>query len=293
MELLQIIYFCDAAETQNFSKTAHKFQVPPSNISQSVHRLETELDTEFFKRSANRIVLNEQGKLFYERTKKALALLDEAKKVINDAGNTVGGEIKICVNTNRQIVTQTIEKFREIYPNVSFVLNHDISSVMDFDLIIGDDMIGRNTLKKQLLLEDKIVLAISKDNPLSQKNRIYVEDLRNQRFITMTNHSSLYRHTERICKAMNFVPDIAIQCDDPFYVRKYVALGLGIAFIPYISQRGQFPDNVVFKDAGNYKRKTFVYWNPKSHMTKAVKSFLEALTEEFKTATEKEKLILL
>lgn len=46
MELLQLTYFCDAASTQNFSQTAKRLNVPPSNISQSVKRLEEELGAE-------------------------------------------------------------------------------------------------------------------------------------------------------------------------------------------------------------------------------------------------------
>ena len=45
MELLQHKYFCDAAETEKFSRTAEKFLVPISNISQSVKRLEKELES--------------------------------------------------------------------------------------------------------------------------------------------------------------------------------------------------------------------------------------------------------
>ena len=48
MELLQLKYFCDAAQSENFSKTAKKFGVPTSNISQSVKRLEKELSTPLF-----------------------------------------------------------------------------------------------------------------------------------------------------------------------------------------------------------------------------------------------------
>jgi len=67
MELLQLKYFCDAAETQNYSKTAKKFYVPTSNISQSVKRLERELGVELFEHRANRIVLAESGKRFMKR----------------------------------------------------------------------------------------------------------------------------------------------------------------------------------------------------------------------------------
>ena len=43
MELLQLQYFCDAAERESFSATAKAYFVPPSAVSQSVKRLELEL----------------------------------------------------------------------------------------------------------------------------------------------------------------------------------------------------------------------------------------------------------
>ena len=54
MELLQLRYFCDAAQTQNFSKTAKKYLVPTSNISQSIKRLEKELGCELFEHRGNK-----------------------------------------------------------------------------------------------------------------------------------------------------------------------------------------------------------------------------------------------
>ena len=56
MELLQLTYFCDAAATQNFSQTAKRFNVPPSNISQSIKRLEEELGVPLFTRSATLVL---------------------------------------------------------------------------------------------------------------------------------------------------------------------------------------------------------------------------------------------
>lgn len=45
MELLQLVYFCSAAETENFAEAAKKCGVPAASISHSVKRLETELGT--------------------------------------------------------------------------------------------------------------------------------------------------------------------------------------------------------------------------------------------------------
>ena len=75
MEILQLKYFCDAAQTQNFSKTAKKFLVPPSNISQTIKRLEKEVETTLFERHANKIKLNDAGLLFYKNAKTALNIL--------------------------------------------------------------------------------------------------------------------------------------------------------------------------------------------------------------------------
>ena len=72
MELLQLKYFCDTAETQNLSETARKYSVPPSNISRAIKRLEAELDCVFFDHLSNKIFLNEQGKMFYERSRRRL-----------------------------------------------------------------------------------------------------------------------------------------------------------------------------------------------------------------------------
>ena len=55
MDLLQLKYFCDSAESQNFSQTARKYQVPPSGVSQSVKRLENELGTPLFERKNNKV----------------------------------------------------------------------------------------------------------------------------------------------------------------------------------------------------------------------------------------------
>lgn len=44
MELLQLKYFKDAAELENFSKTAKKNMVPQPSISYAIKKLEDELD---------------------------------------------------------------------------------------------------------------------------------------------------------------------------------------------------------------------------------------------------------
>ena len=64
MELLQMKYFYDTANSGSFTKTAEKYMVPTSSVSAAVKRLEKELGCELFDRSANKITLNDEGKSF-------------------------------------------------------------------------------------------------------------------------------------------------------------------------------------------------------------------------------------
>ena len=276
MELLQLRYFCDAAQTQNFSKTAKKFLVPTSNISQSVKRLENELGVELFEHRANKIILADAGKRLYDKASKAIGLLDEAEREIKSEQNEIGGEIKLLVFCNRRLVTKAIECFKSDHPQVSFVLRHELEADMDFDMLISD-VCPYEYSEKRLLAHEDNLLAIGKDNPLSRVANLSARDLANERFISMPKGRSLYSITNSICQDAGFTPNISIQTDDPFYIRKYVELGLGIAFVPSCSWKGLFSDNVALKKIGDLSRNTYIYL-PKEHKSRpCVADFLSVL----------------
>lgn len=280
MELLQLIYFCSAAENENFSKTAKEYSVPASNISQSIHRLEKELGVTLFDRSANKIKLNSRGRLFYEKTKSSLSLLNEAKVKVSSEDD-ISGEIRILVETNRRIVTKAVEKFITKYDSVSFFINNSVDENIDnYDIIITDRIITKKHFKSKLLITENILLAMKEENPLAKKENLSVSDLENERFITMNTLSGVWKVTNEICTKAGFSPNIVIQSDDPFYVRKYIEMGLGIAFIPSTSWKGMFSDDIIFKDIAGYMRNTYAYHNTQRYFSNAARSFLNALTRE-------------
>ena len=242
MELLQMRYFCDSAASQSFSATAKKYGVPPSDISQSIKRLEGELGVSLFTRRANRVELNPKGRELLSRLTEALNIIDSA--VEEFSGIHTRERLTICINTNRRIVMSAIEKYRLEHPNVDIVASHFTdTNASDTDFIISNDASEPSGFEKRLLLEEKIMLAVS-SNDDTEPRELNIETLSDAPFISMTERSSLYSITNRICQHHGFTPHIAVMSDDPFYVRKCVELGLGVAFVPSISWRGQFSPSV-------------------------------------------------
>lgn len=277
MELLQLKYFCDAAETENFSKTAKRFMVPVSNISQSVKRLEKELKKQLFTRSSNKIKLNESGLSFYKNIKTALDLIDSGTKTVQNS--YVPETIKINISVNRQIVMKVIEKFQKLYPTIKFIVSHSIlQNINDFDIIVTDKELDTVYIRQEAT-QEKLLLAYNKDF-FNLPQKINGTELEKYSFITMQMDTSLYNCTRNVCNALGFEPNIVLQSDDPFYVRKCIELGLGIAIVPSLSWNEQFSNCVKLQNIGNYKRKIYVY--QKRSVNEHLQKFNDLLIENFK-----------
>ena len=282
MELLQLKYFCDAALNENFSLTAKKFNVPPSNISQGIKRLENEIGVPLFNRRANKIILNETGKEFYKKVSKSLVILSDAVAEAKDEVNS--GRIKICINSNRRVVMEAAEKYRREYPGVEIITSHFTDSIQDdFDIII-DSFDGHiyDEYEKRLMISEDIMLAVMKNSKYAELEEIDISDLAGEAFVTMNEKSNLYSLTNSICADFGFKPRIAVQGDDPFYVRKCIEAGLGVSFVPSFSWKGQFSDNVVLKKISGYIRETYIYTNKSKYMPIYIRKFIDALVNECK-----------
>jgi len=282
LELLQLKYFCDAAKTENFSKTAKKYDVPPSNISQSIRRLETELGRSLFDRSANRIRLNAAGKLFCEKASFALSLLEKGKRELQEEKQKE--TLSICINSNRRIVMQAVERFQKEWPNVSILTRFLVDAAEeDFDLVISVPDEQLNHLFSQKITEEVLAIAVKKDLPYAN-SIASLSQCRKLPFITMGSETSHHRLTTSLCEENGFFPRIAIQSDDPFYIRKCVELGLGIAVVPTLSWKGLFSDEVKLISLEGKKRSTFLY--SKKTATAATEKMIAFLLEEFRTEEE-------
>ena len=199
MELLQLKYFCDAAQTQNFSKTAKKFLVPPSNISQTIKRLENELETPLFERQTNKVTLNDAGLLFYKNARAALELLDNAEMFLKTSQNKE--TIKLNIHICRRIVMEVVEDFRKIYSEISFITTHSNDQISDdFDIIVTDKELNL-PYSKIKVAEENFLLAYNK-NEFSINNGISPTEFGKLPFITMGSDSSIYESTLKICNLL-------------------------------------------------------------------------------------------
>ena len=277
MELLQLRYFCDAAKTENFSTTAKRFAVPPSAVSQSIRRLETELGARLFTRRANTVSLNATGAEFYEKAHAALSLLTEAADAVLSPER---GKINMCINVSRGRFLPVLEAFRQQYPTVELHVKHLVDpSAESFDIVIADQSAHLAGYNKTLLASEQLAIAIHKSNPLAAEENLTVSMLQNEPFVLMNEQSSMHATVLSVCADFGFRPRIALQSDDPGYLVRLVNLGMGVAIVPLFLSSAFSEESVVRLPLAGYARDIYICTPKDKRITKHAEVLLEMLTQ--------------
>lgn len=285
MELLQLRYFQVVAQLESITKAANHFRIPQPAMSQCISRLEHDLgDIKLFNRVGNRIFLNENGHQFLKHVDVILAELDDAVKILKTSDEEVEGTIRLLTMENRRFVFKCVSQFSKLYPNVSFQLSHDYieNPFSQFDLCVCAAASFRQMKAAIPLISEKVVLNVNEKHSLANRENVSLWELADEKFVTMSHRSTLYGITFDYCRASGFEPNVSFVCDDPYFVRKYVAESMGVALAPSVSWAGRFRSNTKLIPivAPDIEINSYLLWDDQRYLTHAVRTFRDYLVSE-------------
>lgn len=228
MEILQLRYFYESAKNENFSQTAKKYLVPVSAVSSSVKRLEKELGCLLFDRDANRIKLNNNGKLLQRSLCVVFHELDETvgKLSRHDRDRR---EIKLLVRGMRRNITNYITEYKAIYPDTSFKIafEQEHMDALDYDVIIDEENARYAEYERVELFSMQLRLKCSAGHPLYNKT-INLNRLCKQPFVLMDTNGNMKRILVEACNRAGFHPQISVVCNDIECYESFLKCNMGI-----------------------------------------------------------------
>ena len=287
MELRQLRYFQKVAELENITLAARHFLIPQPSMSQTISRLEKELGTTLFDRKNGKLFLNEQGKLFLKHVERVLQELDNGVTAVAEKHEKISGPVKIKVMENHRFILTCVPKFIEQYPDVSISVSHGYFEDPDitYDLCVSSNMTYKRMTAQVPLVKEPIVLAVHEAHPLAKRSTVGIQDLKGERLISLPAQSSLYSITLDLCRSHGFEPQIPIICDDPYFIRKYVFDGMGIALAPALSWQGRFRENTVLIPVNDPSIfvSSHLIWDNTRYLSPAVCKFRDYLLSEAQT----------
>ena len=284
MELLQLRYFQTVARLESITRAANYHHVPQPAMSQTIARLENDLGgIKLFNRHNNRIFLNENGKRFLASVDRILAELDDSVKALGAHHDHISGNVNLLVTENRRFVFTCVSNFSKKYPDISFSISHEYTAdpTITYDLCIRSSPAYRQMTAFAPLIREQIFLNVNEDHPIASAESIMLGELRDEKFITMSSQSTLYNITFESCRACGFEPKVPFICDDPYFVRKYVAENMGIAFAPSISWAGRIRSNTKLIPVVNptIESTSYLIWDEHRYLTPVVRNFRDYLLE--------------
>ena len=276
MELLQLRYFKDAAELENFSMVAKKNMGPQPSISKTIGKLEDELGVLLFDRPGKRIVLNDNGKFFYEKVSTALNNIDSG---IEHFKAPVHKDIKIYTQAGSRFVSLLTADFlystRDIF--ISSINQLSLDNKNGYDFTFMQPQKDMNGLKYEKLMDDPIVAVISTKNPLSSSSLLSIKDLRDEQFVAYYRSINLRDFTDDFCKNVGgFVPNVAFESHDYSSIRYMISKNKGIGLMPEKFFRLQpYPNIKIVPLKEQVFRTLVIAWDENTSLSKQAINFLQ------------------
>lgn len=134
IKLEQYKIFNEAASTLSFSLAARNLFISQSAVSQAIHALEKELNTQLFIRQSKGVILTKEGEMLYTKISQALSLITSAENQIGHLHELTKGELTIGAGDtlSENYIMPYLVSFNQLYPQVTIkMVNRTSLEIID------------------------------------------------------------------------------------------------------------------------------------------------------------------
>ena len=263
MKLQQLRFLVEVAKSGlNVSQAAENLHTSQPGVSKQVRLLEDELGLDIFVRNGKRVVgVTEGGKRILAIAERVLIEADNLRAAGREAAKPDAGTLVVATTHTqaRYRLPQIIRRFREVYPEVNFILHQGNPVQVAEEVVAGraDLAIATEALDR---FPDLVML------PCYQWNRVVVAPqghaLLTQASLTLESlaqwpllsYDSAFTGQGRISEAFarrGLNPNMVLTALDADVIKTYVRLGMGVGIIAAMAFDAAQDSDLVALDAAH------------------------------------------
>ena len=234
MEISQLKYFYALAQSQHVTRTAEQLHIAQPSLTQSIRRLEKELNVKLFKTNGRNIVLTECGKYLQKKIEPLLKILNEIPEEIQTLTDVRKKMLKINVLAASTLITDTIIRYQKRHPEVHFQIVQN-SETEDADITIFTREFFQQPLASKdsyYIFSEEIFLAVPNTSEYAQKEAIALSEVAGKSFISLAGTKGLRSICDRFCLHAGFKPNVVFESDNASAVKNLIGASIGIGFWP-------------------------------------------------------------
>lgn len=244
MNTQQLESFIQVAENLNFARAAEILNITQSAVSRQIHSLEDELGAKLLHRSTRTVSLTPEGISFLETAKKVIRELQiSAAKIQHNEEYSmqvisIGCRNEADLSFLSKILKVCRQQLPEIYPFIRVIPFKSILNLFyqdEIDLLFGfkDDIPIRDGIIYKELAKVPICCVLPSTHKFSQKEKIDLRELFNERVITCYSYAVPSKVTEMQNQiASHLLPNSVYICENLYVLLSLISAGYGCSILP-------------------------------------------------------------
>ena len=230
--------FYETANCSSFSTAAKKLYITQSAISQCIHQLEEDLNTQLFLRTKRGISLTKEGELLYQKIETAIQAIEQGETLLARLQHLESGSLTIAAGdtiTARYLLPY-LEQFHATYPNVRIEMANSYTNQMlqmvkegKAELAFVNMPIEDDELCIEPCLTIHDIFVCNPEQPL--KNQYSWKDIAKEPLILLEENSNSRHYVNQQFQSKNIelVPQIEIAAHD--LLLQFASIRLGVSCV--------------------------------------------------------------
>jgi len=241
MELRQLRYFLAVAEELHFGRAAQRVHISQPPLSQQIRQLEEELRVQLFYRTKRKVELTAAGRAFAGEARLILDQVDQAAGIAVEANRSKVSTLVVgCSPANSNVVVPILKAFALRHPKAHFVVK-SLPSLDQVEALRSGRIdagfvtlpIQREGLVTEIILRERLMVAMRKDHPLSRRRRVPLRALSNETLILFPLHLSPGRYDviTRLCRGAGMSLHVVHEVDNIHTMLELISAGFGVSLM--------------------------------------------------------------
>lgn len=294
--LKRMSVFAQVVESGSYTAAALRLKMSVSAISQSITKLENELQIKLLNRSTRSLGLTEAGKIYYQGCQKMLQSVREVHEQLYAFNNTPTGTLRIGSSSTmaQNVLAAMTAKMLSEYPGLTVNLVTGIPApdlIADgLDLVIRVGKLQDSSLFSKLLGAMPMVVCSAKSY-LSQHGKPETPaDMVNFAWLEYSvRHDSDFDVITPEGQTMRISPEGRFITNDAQTMIRWLKSGVGIAYVPLMWIIDEINSGEVEILFGNYQtepRPVYALYTEKDKLPLKVQVCINYLTDYFKEVSK-------
>lgn len=232
MELTQIRYFLEVAESRHMTNSAKNLHITQPALTQAIRRLENDLGVPLFAAKGRNIMLTEYGKYLQKKLAPLMEQLDRIPEQISMMAKLESETIHMNVLAASGLVMEAIIEYKKEHGEINFQLQQNSESEL-YDIAVTTKLFyqGHNE-KNSSSYAEKIFLAVPVNEKYKGRDSVCLDEVSKEGFISLQGSREFRYICDRFCRHAGFAPKIIFESDNPAAVKNMIAANMGIGFWP-------------------------------------------------------------